>query len=200
MMWLIVIVQLGRAAPRQRRRVSGELAAAGAVSISEGVWAVPDTPFHRTAVDGCTRRAVDAGGDIVILNTSPENSPTHDVLEAALTESLTAEAADLARRWEALTGAHFADTAEDPDDAERQKDINQFRLEAARLSRKDVMGLESVNSVLDRITRAAVLPANPASAPTQREQPNDALTVHYPDLTAPAAQHRTEGPVLCSPQ
>lgn len=122
MMWLIVIVQLGRAAPRQRRRVSGELAAAGAVSISEGVWAVPDTPFHRTAVDGCTRRAVDAGGDIVILNTSPENSPTHDVLEAALTESLTAEAADLARRWEALTGAHFADTAEDPDDAERQKD------------------------------------------------------------------------------
>lgn len=61
MMWLIVIVQLARAAPRQRRRVSGELAAAGAVGISEGVWAVPDTRFHRTVVAACMRRATNAG-------------------------------------------------------------------------------------------------------------------------------------------
>ena len=198
MMWLIVIVQLGRAAPRQRRRVSGELADAGAVGISDGVWAVPDTRFHRTVVAACTRRAMNAGGDIIIMNTSPENSPTHDVLETALAERLRSEAAGLALRWEAFTASHRPDISEPLDRTERQEALSQLQLEATRLSKKDVMGLEEVGSVVKRIT-GPDMPPGPAVT-TDRQRPTSELTVRFPDLTAPTAQHSTRGAVLCSSQ
>lgn len=160
MTWLILIVRLGRAAPRQRRRIFAELATAGAVGISEGVWAIPDTSIHRTAVDACARRAVDAGGDIVMLNTSPENSPTHDVLEAALTERLTAEAAVLARQCEDF--ATRPDAPADRGAADRDRTLGQLQLEAYQLTRRDVIGLEVVDSVVALVGRIAALP--PASA------------------------------------
>lgn len=167
-MWLILIVRLARAAPRQRRRVVDELAVAGAVGISDGVWAIPDTPFHRAAVDACARRAVMAGGYIVILTTSPENSPTHDVLEAALTERLTFEAADLASRCEDFTARHRPDTAANHSTTERDETLSQLKLQAERLSRRDVIGLEAVDAVAATVsTIAALLPA-PATAATRQ--------------------------------
>ncbi|WP_400160442.1 Chromate resistance protein ChrB [Arthrobacter sp. BPSS-3] len=198
MMWLIVIVQLARAAPRQRRRVSGELAAAGAVGISEGVWAVPDTRFHRTVVAACMRRATNAGGDIIIMNTSPENSPTHDVLETALTERLRSEAAGLALRWKAFTATHRPDISEPLDQTEWHKALSRLQLEATRLSKKDVIGLKEVGSVVKRITGPDMPPARVVRI--HRQRPAGELTVHFPDLTAPTAQHSTQGPVLCSSQ
>lgn len=161
MMWLILIVRLGRAESRHRRRVVADLATAGAVRISDGVWAIPDTDFHRTALDACARRAAKAGRDLVILNTSPENSPTHDVLEAALTERLTAEAAALVSRCEDFA-ARFSPGAEgDRDALERERTIIQLQREAYKLTRRDVIGLEAVDSVVAQIGRLAAFP--PAS-------------------------------------
>lgn len=88
MTWLILIVRLGRAALSKRRRVCAELEIAGAVRVSENVWAIPYTPAHRTAVGSSSLRATAAGGDILILPTTPENTAIHEVLEAALAERL----------------------------------------------------------------------------------------------------------------
>lgn len=150
MMWLIVIVRLNRAAPRHRRRVANDLKAAGAVGISEGVWAIPDTAFHRAAVTACTRRAEDAGGDLVVLTTVDETSPTHDVLETALRERLTAEADVLARRYEDWTG-----TARSSDErlyhADTGRVLTELKQEAHRLARRNVLNLREVASVVERI-------------------------------------------------
>jgi hypothetical protein len=155
MTWLILIVRLGRSAPRHRRRVFAELSDAGAVALSEGVWAIPDTGSQRTAVDACVRRAAKAGGDIVILNTSADNSPTRDVLEAALAERLNAEAAVLASKYAefaALTGqASMADL----DAAAWDRTVAELQEEASGLARRDVIGLDSVASAAALVEQAA---------------------------------------------
>lgn len=93
MTWLILIVRLGRAALSKRRHVYAELEVAGAVRVSQDVWAIPDTLVHRTAVDTSCLHATAAGGGILILPTTPENAAIHEVLEAALAERLISKAA-----------------------------------------------------------------------------------------------------------
>lgn len=159
MVWLILIVRLSRTAPRQRRGVSRELAAAGAVSISDGVWAIPDTSFHRSVMKACSRRAVKAGGDLVMMSTSPESAPTHDFLEAALAEHLTSESAALARRHAAYLAGNRTETPENFDVEVQNKTLEGLRLEADRLSRKNVLELEAVNTVVASLRETAALPA-----------------------------------------
>lgn len=157
MVWLILILQLSRAAPRQRRRVSRELDAAGAVGISNGVWAVPDTPSHRSVVKSCSRRAVKAGGDLIIMNTSPENAPTHEFLEAALTEHLTAEAAELAGQYADFLDANLLASKEESDVTALNQVLSALQTRAARLAGKNVMGLVDVNEVVGRVREAVPL-------------------------------------------
>lgn len=151
---------MGRAASRHRRRIYDQLSTAGAVSISEGVWAIPDTDFHRAAVRACIQRAEKAGGDIVVLNTSKENSPTHDVFEAALTERLAAEATALALKYENYTGQAIAGTSRG-ESASGEETLVQLQNEAYRLSRRDVIGLDAVASVVDRVGSAGGLVPSP---------------------------------------
>lgn len=150
MTWLILIVRLSRAAPRHRTRVYAELEGAGGVGVSEGVWALPDTDFHREALEACSRRAIDAGGDIIVLRTSSENSSTHDVLEAALAERLTADADSLFRKYLDFTQAQRV-SGPARDDA-----LRKLQLDAGLLSRRDVLGLEVVGSIVTRVEAAAL--------------------------------------------
>lgn len=153
MTWLILIVRLGRAAPRHRRRVFAEIEAAGAVRVAEGVWAVPDTAVHRTAVDSSSRRAVAAGGDIVLMRTTAENAPSHDVLEAALAERLTSEAAALSLRCDELTRSASVAARHGTGADDREQEFINLEKDAQRLSGMDVIGLEAVASVLARVQR-----------------------------------------------
>jgi predicted kinase len=139
MTWLILIVRLGRAAPRHRRRVFAELHDAGAVALSEGVWAIPDTGSQRSAVEACVRHAAKAGGDIVMLNTSADNSPTQHVLEAALAERLNAEAAVLARKCDDFEAMTAPGTTTDIEPAGRDRAVTELMEEAKGLSRRDVI-------------------------------------------------------------
>jgi hypothetical protein len=153
--WLILIVRLGRAAPRHRRRAFAEMGDAGAVRVSDGVWAIPGTAVHRAAVAASARRAVAAGRDIVVLPTPAANAPSHDVLEAALSERLNYEAAALSLRCDEL--AHTASQglrAGTGAEALREQELINLGRDAQRLSGLDVIGLEAVASVLARVQRA----------------------------------------------
>lgn len=149
--WLILIVRLGRAAPRYRRRVFAELENAGAVRVSYGVWAIPDTGFQRAAVNTAVRGAVVGGGDVIFLATSPQDAPSHDVFEAKLAERLNAEAAAILHRcdgFSAMAGPGASGELK-PDD--RASEIVKLEREVHRLSLLDVIGLEAVASAVARV-------------------------------------------------
>jgi hypothetical protein len=156
MTWLILIVRLGRAAPRYRRRVYAELGNSGAVPVSDGVWAIPDTVFHRAAVNTAVRGAALGGGDIVILATSPENAPSHEVLEAKLAERLNAEAAAIVHRCrEYAAMARRCAPGLEPDD--RVEEFFKLERDIRRLSLVDVIGLEAVASAVARVAETGSL-------------------------------------------
>jgi hypothetical protein len=157
MTWLIVIVRLGRAAPRHRRRVFAELEDAGAVRVAEGVWALPNTAAHRKAVDAADYRAATAGGDLVLMQTTADNAPSHDVLEAALAERLTSEAKALSRRWDEFASVTLPGPGEGTGADEREAEFISLQRDARRLSGMDVMGLDAVATVVARVQRTAGL-------------------------------------------
>lgn len=153
MTWLLVMVRLDRAAPRHRRRVFALLEGAGAVSVSPGVWAVPETEGHRRAVDHSAALAVDAGGDVLVLPTSSENSSINDFLQRELTGRLTRAAEALAIRcdeYEALVSGGSRPGAV-PDGTD--EDFVELQREATSLSGMDVIGIEAVASVVARVRR-----------------------------------------------
>lgn len=156
MTWLILIVRLGRAAPRHRRRVYAELSDGGAVPVSDGVWGIPDTGFHRAAVNMAERSAAAAGGDLLILETTPENAPSHAVLEAKLAERLNAEAAAIHQRCDAFAGGRPGAPAM-LEYEDRAQAFMKLQHDALRLSDLDVIGLEAVASATARVTQTVRL-------------------------------------------
>lgn len=100
------------------------------------------------------RRAVEAGRDIVILNTQPYTSPAHDVLEAALAERLPAEAGVTGRTCEEFTaergGLH--DGSRGPGTGTAYAELQR---EALRVSHLDVVVLDHVAFVFAFAVAAA---------------------------------------------
>lgn len=127
------------------------------------------------------------------MNTSPENSPTHDVLETALTERLRSEAAGLALRWKAFTATHRPDISEPLDQTEWHKALSRLQLEATRLSKKDVIGLKEVGSVVKRIT-GPDMPRPVLSGSTDRGPPASLPSTFR---TSPRRLHSTAPRVPC---
>lgn len=87
------------------------------------------------------------------MRTTAENAPSHEVLEAALAERLTAEAAALSLRCD-----EFADTVgraprHGTGASEREQEFFTLERDAQRLSNMDVIGLEAVASVVARVHR-----------------------------------------------
>lgn len=94
-----------------------------------------------------------------MMSTSPESAPTHEFLKAALTEHLTSESASLAGRHAAfLTGSTTA-TPEEFDVEMQNETLEALRLEADRLSHKNVLELEAVKTVVASVLETAALSA-----------------------------------------
>jgi hypothetical protein len=81
-----------------------------------------------------------AGGDIVMLNTSADNSPTQHVLEAALAERLNAEAAILARKCEDFEAMTAPGTTTGIDPAGRDRAVTELMEKAKGLCGRYVIG------------------------------------------------------------
>lgn len=153
MTWLILIVRMGRAALSKRRHVCADLEVAGAVRVSEDVWAIPDTPAHHAAVDSSSVRAAAAGGDILILPTTPENTAIHEVFEAALVERLMSDATALERRYDEFTLTGSPASRPGTLTSYREQDFIKIKRDAQRLSDMDVVGIEAVTSIVARVQR-----------------------------------------------
>jgi hypothetical protein len=130
--WLVLVIRLTAEPSRHRVGVWRELRKAGALSLGQGVWAVPDLPVFADGV----QRAID-------LVARAEGQAT--VLEAA-----GRSAADAAR-FEALF-----DTARQADWVEFLSDCGKFEAELAkeiRIEKFTLAELEEEEQSLERLRR-----------------------------------------------
>lgn len=120
--------------------------------------------MHRAAVDAATRHAAAAGGDIVIMATTPENSPSHAVFESKLAERLTIEAESVIRRCGELAATAGPCVSGETLQDGQIEDLWILERDAQRLSRLDVVGLEVVAAAAVCVARTGKLRGSAAAA------------------------------------
>ncbi|WP_346772471.1 Chromate resistance protein ChrB [Rhodococcus qingshengii] len=130
--WRIILIKIAAEPSRHRVAVWRELRKIGALSIGQGVWAVPNVPAFTVGIDKATALVERAGGDIIFLNAAGET------------------AADGARFETMFTAAREDDWAEFLSDctkyeAELDKEI--------RIRKFTLAELEEEDQSLDRLRR-----------------------------------------------
>ena len=130
--WLLVVIRLPAEPSRHRVGVWRELRRTGALSLGQGVWAVPDVPVFVDGLARAVQLAERAGGDVLTLEASGR------------------EAAD-AERFRALFAA-----ARSADWSEFLADCDKFEAELAkeiRTQKFTLAELEEEEQSLERLRR-----------------------------------------------
>lgn len=81
--WLFAIVQVPAKPSRHRVAVWRELRRAGAVTVAQGAWALPDVEFCRTALSRAETLAADGSGSIAVFSVLPHNEAAAGLAETA---------------------------------------------------------------------------------------------------------------------
>ena len=93
--WLVLVVRVPAEPSRHRVAVWRELRRAGAVSLGQGAWIVPDAPVFAEGIARTIELAERGDGEVVVLNAAGRGEPDAARLEALF----TAERHD---EWEGL--------------------------------------------------------------------------------------------------
>jgi ChrB-like protein len=94
MRWLVLLVRLPAQPSRHRVAVWRELRKVGALSLGQGVWAVPDVPVFADGVQRALQLAERADGERVVLQAAgrgPEDSARFEAMFTAAREEDWAE-------------------------------------------------------------------------------------------------------------
>ncbi|WP_432172839.1 Chromate resistance protein ChrB [Streptomyces sp. Tue6028] len=68
--WIVLVIKLPAEPSRHRVAVWRELRKAGALSLGQGIWAVPDVPVFTDGIERVITLTEQAGGQTVTLNAS----------------------------------------------------------------------------------------------------------------------------------
>ncbi|WP_309239205.1 Chromate resistance protein ChrB [Streptomyces lunaelactis] len=132
MRWLLLLIRLPAEPSRHRVAVWRELRKAGALSLGQGVWAVPDVPAFADGVDRAIALTRRAEGEAIAL------------------EAAGRDAQDAARFQALFTAARSADWAE------FLADCGKFEQEIAkeiRIAKLTLAELEEEEQSLERLRR-----------------------------------------------
>ncbi len=130
--WVVLVIKLPAEPSRHRVAVWRELRKAGALSLGQGVWAVPDVPVFADGIGRAVTLTEQAGGEAVSLNASGRST------------------ADAARFQAMFTAARSADWAE------FLADCGKFEQELAkeiRTAKFTLAELEEEEQSLERLRR-----------------------------------------------
>ncbi|MEU4194234.1 Chromate resistance protein ChrB [Kribbella sp. NPDC026611] len=89
--WLVLLVRIPTEPSRHRVAVWRELRKAGALSLGQGVWAVPALPIFEAAVRRTTELVERAEGEVTILQASGRGEADAARLQALYDEARRAE-------------------------------------------------------------------------------------------------------------
>ena len=92
--WTILLVRLPVEPTRHRVAVWRELRRAGALSLGQGVWALPSTPAFGEAVDRALRLVERGEGEVIVLDATGRGDIDAVRLEAQFTAAREAEWAE----------------------------------------------------------------------------------------------------------
>ncbi|WP_433455646.1 Chromate resistance protein ChrB [Streptomyces sp. CA-142005] len=127
--WLVLVIKLPAEPSRHRVAVWRELRKAGALSLGQGVWAVPDVPAFANGIGRAVTLTEQAGGEAVSLNASGRST------------------GDAARFQAMFTAARSADWAE------FLADCGTFEQELVRTAKFTLAELEEEEQSLERLRR-----------------------------------------------
>jgi flagellar biosynthesis regulator FlaF len=94
MRWLLLLVRLPAEPSRHRVAVWRELRRAGAISVGQGVWAVPAVGVFTQAIDRAVALVDRGDGEAIVLEASGRTDADADRLEALFTAAREAEWAE----------------------------------------------------------------------------------------------------------
>ena len=92
--WTILLVRLPVEPTRHRVAVWRELRRAGALSLGQGVWALPSTPAFGEAVERALKLTERGEGEVVVLDATGRDETQAAQLEAQFTAAREAEWAE----------------------------------------------------------------------------------------------------------
>ncbi|MFB8128635.1 Chromate resistance protein ChrB [Streptomyces mirabilis] len=92
--WLVLVIKLPAEPSRHRVAVWRELRKAGALSLGQGVWAVPDVPVFAAGIGRAVTLTEQAGGQAVSLNASGRSSKDAARFQAMFTAARSADWAE----------------------------------------------------------------------------------------------------------
>ncbi|MBD0708280.1 MULTISPECIES: Chromate resistance protein ChrB [unclassified Streptomyces] len=157
--WLVLVIRIPAEPTRHRVAVWRELRKIGALSLGQGIWAVPDVPVFAEG----TRRAVElaerAEGQAVTLTAlgrSPQDAARFEAMfTAARTEDWTEFLADC-DKFEAeiakeIRNAKFTLAELE----EEEQSLERLRRWHRDLTARDVFGAPEAAEAADRLTRCA---------------------------------------------
>jgi hypothetical protein len=94
MQWTVLIVRLPADPSRHRVAVWRELRRVGALSLGQGVWALPATPAFAAALDRAVTLAERGDGEVVLLDAAGRDEANAARLEGLFTAARQAEWAE----------------------------------------------------------------------------------------------------------
>ncbi|MGV9243354.1 Chromate resistance protein ChrB [Streptomyces sp. NPDC003710] len=83
--WLVLVIKLPAEPSRHRVAVWRELRKAGALSLGQGIWAVPDVPVFADGISRAITLTEQAGGQAVTLNASGRSGADASRFQALFT-------------------------------------------------------------------------------------------------------------------
>ena len=98
--WVLLLVQLPSEPSRHRVAVWRELRRAGAVPVGAGTWALPAAPAFQPAIDRARSLCDRGGGSFAVLDATPRDPGSEQVLRAAFVSARLEEWGEFERDCE----------------------------------------------------------------------------------------------------
>jgi hypothetical protein len=89
--WVVMVVRLPAEPSRHRVAVWRELRRIGALSLGQGIWAVPDVPAFSEGIQRAVELAERGAGDVVLLDASGRSDSDADRLTSSFNDARRAE-------------------------------------------------------------------------------------------------------------
>jgi hypothetical protein len=162
--WVVLLLRLPAGPSRHRVAVWRELRRIGALSLGQGIWAVPDVPVFAGGLDRALELAGRAGGQAVVLAANGRSEADADALQAMFTAARQEDWAEF-----------LADAIKY--DAELDKEIRTAKFTLAELEEEE-QSLERLRRWHRDLTARDVFGAPNAAEATQRLKD---CTAHFED-------------------
>jgi hypothetical protein len=161
MTWVLLLVQVPSEPSRHRVAVWRELRRGGAVPVGAGTWALPDSPVFQPAIDRARSLCARGGGSFAILDATPRDPESEQVVRAAFVGARLEEWAefdrDCAKFEREIADEHAKEKFTFSELEEEEQSLDRLRRWYRDLRKRDVMRLPEAREAERHLRACEVL-------------------------------------------